>query len=466
MTDYEKFLFDKSQLSGDHGFEPLWMLDCLFDFQKYLLEFNLRKGRSATFADCGMGKTPLLLTWAENICRKTNGRVLIFTPLAVSAQTVREAAKFEIDCQQSRNGNAAPRITVTNYERISHFKAEDFQGVVCDESSILKNFDGATKAALTEFMRRIPYRLLCTATPSPNDFIELGTSSEALGYTGYMDMLKEFFKQDGNTYAHGGSGGGKIRRFDPDKFQGKFRFKGHSETSFWRWVCSWARAARKPSDLGFKDAAFKLPKLILRQHIIEAKTLPDGFLFPLPASGLREQNSESKRTVQERCEKAASVIEGQKGQSIAWCHRLHEGDLLAKLIPDSVQVTGSDSDDFKEETFSQFQDGKIKRLITKPSIAGLGLNFQKCAHQTFFPSHSYEQWHQAIRRSWRFGQKHPVEIDIVTSDGEANVIKNLQRKELAADRMFSSLVTMMNNELSMTQSNPFHTTEEKPIWLS
>jgi hypothetical protein len=451
VTSYQDFIQSKVHFGEKSGFRPLFIPDFLFDFQKALVEWAVEKGRAAKFADCGLGKTPMELVWAENIVRKTNGRVLILTPLGVTGQFAREGERFGIDCKVSRDGELKSKITITNYERLAHFNPNDFTGVACDESATLKNFDGKTKAAVTEFMRKLPYRLLATATPSPNDFIELGTSSEALGELGYIDMLQRFFKADNNNYAQGGRSGG---RFNKNPFGGKFRFRGHAERDFWRWVCSWARAIRKPSDLGFDDGPFVLPPLETHQHVIQSKTTPEGFLFSVPASNLHEQRAERRRTLQERCEKAAELITAHKGLSIAWCFLNPEGDLLEKLIPDAIQVSGDDKPERKEEVFEAFQNGQIQRLISKPEICGYGLNFQLCDHQTYFPSHSFEQWYQAVRRSWRFGQKNPVRIDMITSEGESNVLANLQRKSLAAEQMFARLVELMNEQLCVSRSGP------------
>lgn len=465
---YSAFIIGKTQLGGDSGFAPLWMPDFLMGFQSALVEWNIRKGRSAMFADCGLGKTIMQLVWAQNVIQKTNRPVLILTPLAVAAQTVREGEKFGIEVTKCGDGNfGAAKCVVTNYERLHHFNRADFAGVVADESSILKNFDGVTRAAVTEFMRMLQYRLLCTATAAPNDYIELGTSSEALGVMGYMDMLGKFFKTaDGSGGAHGGAG--RIfhqpgKRANP--MGGKFRFRGHGEHDFWRWVCSWARAVRKPSDIGFDDGDFTLPTMTVTQHVIHARTRADGYLIDMPAHGLSEQRAERRRTVQERCEKVAELVNATGRPAVSWCNLNDEGDLLAHLIPDATQVSGTDSDEEKEEAFEAFTKGEIRVLISKAVIAGLGLNWQHCAHQTWFPSHSFEQFYQGSRRSWRFGQKQPVQIDVITSDGEANVLANLQRKTEAAAVMFSKLVELMNNELHIHKPNPFTKTQNIPLWL-
>jgi hypothetical protein len=455
--DYQSFLLKKAQYTGDDGFDPIYMPDFLFDFQRELVSWATRRGRAAIFADCGLGKTPMQLVWAENIVRKTNKRVLIVTPLAVGHQTVREGEKFGIECRRSSSGEPSAKITVTNYERLHLFNTNDYVGVVCDESSILKNFNGQRKAVVTEFMRTRPYRLLCTATAAPNDYIELGTASEALGELGYIDMLNRFFKNDNNTSDlkrsshHGGDGP-------------KWRFKRHAEIPFWRWVCSWARALRRPSDMGLADGRFVLPKLTERETVVKNIVNLPGELFVRPAVGLWEQRQERRMTIQARCEEVASKINGH-GVAVSWCHLNEEGNLLERLIADSVQVSGSDPDEKKEEAFIGFSDGKIRVLITKPKIGGFGMNWQHCHHVTFFPSHSFEQYYQGVRRCWRFGQTKPVVVDIVTSEGESEVLKNLQRKAAAADMMFEHLVRFMNEAEHVGIGGHYYKQEEVPSWL-
>jgi hypothetical protein len=300
------------------------------------------------------------------------------------------------------------------------------------------------------------YRLLATATAAPNDYIELGTSSEALGYLGHMDMLNRFFKNDLNNSAQGRMRGEVI----------KWRFKGHAELPFWRWVCSWARAIRRPSDLGFSDDRFVLPPLTEREHLVQADTLPEGMLFALPAAGLKDQRDERRRTVAERCERVAELVGNTGHPALVWCHLNEEGDQLERLIPDAVQVSGADSDDRKEDRMMAFASGKARVLVTKPKIGAWGLNFQHCAHITFFPSHSFEQYYQGVRRCWRFGQKRPVHVDLVTTEGELGVLRNLQRKAEQADRMFSSLVAEMNAAIAIDRASQFQSTIEVPQWLS
>lgn len=462
--NYQEFLQAKSQAGANAGFKPLWVPDFLFDFQKALLEWAVMKGRCAILADCGLGKTPLELVWSENIIRKTNGKVLILTPLAVSYQHLREAEKFGVECHRSTDGTAKANITVTNYQRLHLFDPSDFSACVCDEASILKNFSGETRKLVTDFMRKMPYRLLATATAAPNDYIELGSLSEALGELGHMEMLTRFFKNDEQSLKSARTG-----RFAKDgqmyhvlKF---WRLKGHAEIPFWQWVASWARACRRPSDLGFDDGAFVLPPLVETQHMVTAESLPDGMLFPLPAVGLTEQRDERRRTIKERCEKVAELVAANGKQSLIWCHLNPEGDLLEKVVPKCRQVKGSDEDEVKEERFLAFANGELKNLVTKEKIAAFGLNFQNCAHECFFPSHSYEGYYQGVRRCWRFGQKNEVRVDIVTTEGEQNVMKNLQRKAAAADKMFTRLVAAMNNALTIKTENQFNQEEEIPTWL-
>lgn len=462
--NYQDFLNNKSQSDWNDGFDPIWIPDFLFGFQKILTEWAIKRGRCALFEDCGLGKTPQQLVWAENVVRFTNKPVLILTPLAVSHQTILEAEKFKIEAHRSHDGKIHSGINVANYERLHYFNADDFAGVVCDESSILKSFDGAYRKEITEFMRKVRYRLLCTATAAPNDYIELGTSSEALGELGYTDMLGRFFKNDQNTikptiYLNRGRDFWKLME------GAKWRFKGHAEGPFWRWVCSWARAVRKPSDIGCDNDGFILPPLTEQEHLVASENLVPGMLFAIPAIGLKEQRQERRRTYKERCEKVAELVRDTGRQALVWCHLNDEGDLLEQIIPDGIQISGRDSDESKEEKFISFVRGGIRVLITKPKIGAWGLNFQHCSHITFFPSHSFEQYYQGVRRCWRFGQKNPVHVDIITTEGEAQVLKNLQRKAVAADNMFSNLVGYMNDSIHIDRGQVFPEKERIPAWL-
>ena len=463
MSEYGEFLERKLQLDGDFGFDPVMMPDTLFDFQQALVEWALRKGRAAIFADCGLGKTLMEMVWAENVARHTDKPVLILTPLAVAQQFVAEGEKFGLEIARSHHGELpASRVIVTNYERLHLFDHAAFGGVVCDESSILKNFDGTRRAEITEFMRKHEYRLLATATAAPNDYIELGTSSEALGYLGHTDMLGRFFVNDNNNAIRGT----RYRWSKTGQFGNvTWRFKGHAERDFWRWVCSWARAMRQPSDLGFSDDGFDLPPLVVEETLVKARSVKQGMLFEVAANGFHEEREVTRRTIAERCETVAEKVNNTGKPAVVWCNLNDEGDLLEKLIPDGQQVSGRDTDESKEEKFGAFQRGDMRVLITKPKIGAWGLNWQHCNHVTFFPSHSYEQYYQAVRRCWRFGQERPVTVDVVGTEGDADVLKNLQRKSDAADKMFTELVAQMNNSLSIDRSNRFTTELEVPAWL-
>lgn len=454
--DYETFVAEKTHSGSASGIHPSFLPETLFPFQRALTDWAIQKGRGALFADCGLGKTAMQLVWGANMARETRKPTLILTPLAVSHQTIREGEKFNIECVRSQEGSSkgAP-IIVTNYERLAKFSPDDFGAVVCDESSILKSFDGARRGEITDFMRKIPYRLLATATAAPNDYIELGTSSEALGYLGYMDMLAMFFKNDQNNSA--------TRRFYGEA--PKWRFKGHSETPFWQWVSSWARACRRPSDVGFPDGDFILPALNVREHVIQVEKARTGMLFSTTAVNLQEQREERKLTLNERCEMVAAIANDTREPVLSWCHLNDEGTLLERLIPDSVEIAGSDSDEKKEEAFMGFADGKVRVLVTKPTIGAWGLNFQHCSRVTFFPTHSFEQYYQAVRRCWRFGQTKPVTVDLVMSEGESRVMDNLSRKADAAARMFDALVAHMNNAMAVERPDLAVNKEEIPSWL-
>lgn len=450
---YQEFIESKRQIDTMDGFKPAFMPDVLFDFQQALTDWSVQKGRSAILADCGLGKTPMQLTYAQNVVQHTNGRVLVLTPLAVVSQTIAEGEKFGIECGRTV-GKAG--ITVTNYERLHHFNPSDFDGVVCDESSILKSFDGTTRQNVTDFMRKVRYRLLCTATAAPNDYFEFGTSSEALGYLGYMDMLHKFFKNEQH-----GKGAASSRSYGK---QVEWKLRGYAEEAFWRWVCSWARAIRKPSDIGFSDDRFVLPPISFHEHIVDARSSSPGTLFDVAAVTMDEQREEARRTIPERCERVSELVKGHPS-SLVWCQLNQEGDLLEKLIPGSVQVSGSDSDEAKEEKFMAFARGKAKTLITKPKIGAWGLNFQHCSHVTFFPSHSFEQYYQGVRRCYRFGQKNPVTVDIVTTEGGSGILNNLQMKAVRADSAFEKLVSLMNDPVHIDHRRSFDKEMTTPSWL-
>lgn len=455
-ANYSEFIRRKSQIGPGSGFTPVWMPEFLFDFQAHLVDWSVRQGRAAIFADCGLGKTPMQLVWAENIVRQTGKNVLIVSPLAVAAQTQREAEKFGIDATVSRDGTLH-RITITNYERLHYFKSDDFVGAVADESSAIKAFDGRRRKQVVRFFSKLPYRLLCTATPSPNDFIELGTQSECLGVMTQSDMLGFFFRPTEDM---------RHSIFKNDDFWNKLKwwFKPHSQEPFWKWVCSWARALRSPADIGFDDSRFKLPELRYQKHVTDVPFIPKGELFARPAKWLHEQREERHRTLNERCEKVAELVAHDR-PCICWCHYNEESELLAKLIPDSVEVAGKHSDEYKESSLNGFAMGKFRVLVSKPKIACWGMNYQHCGDMTFFPSFSFEQLYQGVRRCWRFGRTDPVTVHIVSALGESEVIDGLTRKQAQAETMFASLIRYMNDALAMTSADGHDTQTIVPEWL-
>jgi hypothetical protein len=448
-SSYAEFLAAKAQLDSEHGFEPTWLPDWLFDLQHNLVDWSVRMGRAALLADCGLGKSAMELVWAENVRRHTGKPVLILAPLAVSFQLLAEAEKFGVDAGISRDGSIPAGVTITNYERIERFDPYKFGGVGCDESSAIKAFDGQRRALVTELLRTNEYRLLGTATAAPNDYTELGTSSEALGYLGHMDMLSRFFTRSAQT-------------FQTERQQ--WRMKGHAQEAFWRWVASWARAVRRPSDLGFSDDGYVLPELRERMHIVDVSVPADGVLFDVPAQGLHEEREEARRSLTDRCEKAAELLADAE-PGIAWCHLNAESALLAKLTG-GVEVSGADSIEAKEEKLSAFSHGDVRTLVIKPAVGAFGMNWQHCHRMTYFPSHSFEAAYQAIRRCWRFGQLHPVTVDYITTPGGRNVLANLQRKAAAADVMFDQLTAHMRDALTVARSETYDQKVRLPKWAA
>lgn len=436
MNDYERFIASKKHSTGSFGFEPVWMPDSAFDFQKAILTKAINKGRIGVFADTGLGKTLIQTAIAENIIRKTNGRVLILTPLAVAFQFIDEAARIGVwDIEHSKDGKFSKKIVVCNYERLHLFNPSDFQCVMLDESSILKNFQGKIRDQVVAFIKKVPYRFLSTATPSPNDFIELGNSSEALGYMGYMDMLGKFFKSNQNSVDSNNRNIGE-----------KFYLKPHAERDFFAWVNQWSVMVKKPSDLGFSNEGYDLPELHVRRHMVENSNTwcIDGqeSLFAMPAKSMTEVREEQKLTVKERCEMAVQLAEGKT--SVYWCNLNEESSLLKTLDKDASEIIGSMSIDQKEEILIAFARGDINRLITKAKMTSSGLNWQHCNHTVFFPTWSYEQYYQAIRRFWRFGQKREVICDMVISEGQERVIEALEQKTQKAIELYANLVQAAN----------------------
>jgi len=438
MTDYQKFLEGKRHLLGSFGFKANYIPDCAFDFQKFAIESAVSKGRQAVFLDTGLGKTLVQLSIARNIIEHTNKKVLILTPLAVGFQFIKEAEVRGItdDIEISKDGKHTKKIVICNYERLHYFNEKDFECVILDESSILKNFDGKIKNNITAFIKKIPYRFLSTATPSPNDFIELGTSSEALGYMGYMDMLGKFFKANNNAVDSSNRNIGE-----------KFYLKPHAEKDFFAWVNQWSIMAKMPSDLGnFSDERYKLPELIINKSIVNNESnfiIDNQFeMFNRPAKNFNEIRQEVKQTINSRCDKALELAAGKT--SVYWVNRNEESKILRNNDSEAVEIIGSQSIDQKEEILKAFAEGDIKRLITKAKMTGMGLNWQHCNHSVFFPTYSYEQYYQAIRRFWRFGQKDNVTIDMVISDGQTRVLEALEQKTQKAIELHRNLTQNVN----------------------
>tara|TARA_R110000737_G_scaffold112683_1_gene145822 strand:- start:1211 stop:2575 length:1365 start_codon:yes stop_codon:yes gene_type:complete len=443
--EYKEFLETKRHSIGSFGFEPSYIPDMAFDFQIEIIKRACLKGRMAVFADTGLGKTLIQLSLAQNVVNYTGGKILILTPLAVAFQFIIEAEKMGIDdIEYSKDGTHSKSIVICNYERLHYFNSEDFKGVVLDESSILKNFDGKIKGQITSFVKKLPYRFLSTATPSPNDFIELGTSSEALGYMGYMDMLGKFFKNNQNSID------GKNRNIGE-----KFYLKPHAENNFFSWVNQWSIMAKMPSDLGFSDERYILPELIINKHVVKNDSLLDVDgqiqMFNKPAKNFNEIRHEVKMTIDKRCQKALELAKDKT--SVYWVNRNDESKILKDSDKEAVEIIGSQSIDQKEEILRAFANGEIKRIITKAKMTGMGLNWQHCNHSVFFPTYSYEQYYQAIRRFWRFGQKRDVTIDMVISDGQTRVLEALQQKTEKAIELHKNLTKNVNNTFT-------HTTKE------
>lgn len=451
------FLANKAQVARPSGFEPVWTPSFLKPFQAELLAWSLRMGRGLLLADCGLGKTPIQLSWARNVAEQTDGDVLIVAPLSVGAQFVAEGEKFDIPVARSRDGTVAGQITVTNYEMLSRFNPDHFAGVSLDESSILKNFAGKRRREITEFLRTVWYRLLATATAAPNDYLELGTSAEALGHMGHMDMLATFFINDENS-------------LHPTALGARWRFKRAAEAPYWRWVCSWAKAIRRPSDLdpSYDDGEFALPPLNVEESVVENHEPLDGFLpgIVIEARTLAEQRQERKRNMAERCKLAADLATGHDRPVVIWTDYNEEANTLVRLIPGAKQVSGSMTDTAKEATFGAFAAGELRVLVTKPRIGAWGLNWQHCSDVVFFVSHSFEQYYQAIRRCWRYGQRRPVTVHVIATPGERRVVANLRRKAEQSDRMFQQLVTHMADPALRDFDKTKTTTLEIPQWLT
>lgn len=427
--NYEDFVQSKRAYVPASGFEVdvNAISPQMFPFQRDIVRWALRRGKAAIFADCGMGKTPMQLEWARHVVDHTRRKVLILAPLAVSHQTAREGVKFGIPVHVARHGSdLRSGINITNYDRLSHFNPDDFGGIVLDESSILKAQFGLMRHEITDFARSIPYRLAASATPAPNDLVELINHAEFFGIMSEAEIKALFFTQDGNS-------------------SNKFRLKRYAEEDFWRWMASWSVALRRPSDLGYADDGLILPPCTVTQHVVDVDAVQAGMLFAVEAVGLDEQRRARKASLHDRVKMAAQLVNGNDDPWLVWCDLNDESAALAKAIPDAIEVVGSDSPEHKEDAMLGFAEGRYRVLVTKPSIAGWGMNWQHCANVVFVGlSHSYEQYYQAVRRSWRFGQKRAVSVHVITSTADGSVVANIERKEQQAMEMFDRIVRHMS----------------------
>jgi DNA modification methylase len=433
VTDYEQFIAGKASACVPAGFDPSDLGAHLFDFQAAIVEWACKRGRAAIFADTGLGKTAMQTEWARQVCIATGGNVLIAAPLCVAQQTVEEAAKWGIPVHYARHqDDARDGITITNYEMLDRFEPAQFAGVVLDESSILKAHDSKTRAKIIDMFQATPYRLSCTATPSPNDHMELGNQAEFLGVMTATEMLAMFFVHDGGDTS-------------------QWRLKGHGKSRFWEWMASWSVCIRNPADLGFDGSAYILPGLSLHEHVLPADKPIEGQLFAGIAQTLTERREAKRGSMEARIKVAADLVNSHTRPAIVWCHLNDESKALAAAIPDSVEVTGSMTADEKEVAIMAFTHGARRVIVTKPSIAGFGMNWQHCADMVFAGlDDSYESFYQAIRRCYRFGQSEVVNVHLVSSESEGAVKANLERKQVQADDMAQSMVAHMR-ELTARQ---------------
>jgi DNA modification methylase len=419
---YDTFISQKTRRAQSHGFEPLSITAPLFDWQSHVVQWAIRQGRAALFEDCGLGKTAQQLEWASQVCRHTGGSVLILTPLAVAHQTAHEGDKFGISATvaESQADINAPGIWITNYEKLEKFDAASFAGVVLDESSILKNFTGKTRKLLTDLFKATPYRLACTATPAPNDYMEFGQHAEFLGVMPSNEMLSRWFINDTMNF-------------------GNYRLKAHAESDFWRWVASWAACISKPSDIGFDGSAYELPELKIEPIFVgvdESEGAEDGELFRTSSLNATTIHKEMRISNGPRCKAAAEIVLSHDSPAIVWCNTNYEADLLTKLIPEAVEVRGSDTAKEKERKLDDFSEGRARVIITKPGVAGYGLNWQHCADVIFVGlSYSFEDFYQALRRSYRFGQKNTVRATVIQGRNEQSILAVVQTKIEAHRRM-------------------------------
>lgn len=448
--NYDEFLRSKERIHKPSGFECEPNNENLFDFQRDIVKWALRKGKSALFLDTGLGKTICQLTWANEVHKYTNKNVLILAPLAVSKQTIREGEKFGVKVNQCRTQkDVVSGINITNYEMLHHFEPSKFVGIVLDESSIIKSFTGQTTQDMLSLFRDTEYKLACTATPAPNDYEELGNHSEFLGVMSRVEMLATFFVHDGGDTA-------------------KWRLKGHAEKEFWKWIASWAMVVKNPSDLGYDGSKYILPKLNTKIHYVESP-VKEGHLIPLPVQDLDDRREARRESLQKRVEKCKDIAKDTEC-CLIWCDYNDESELLTKSIENGVEVKGADTPEHKEKTLLGFATGEVKYLISKPKIAGFGMNWQNCNNIVFCGlSDSYERYYQAIRRCYRFGQKKEVNVHIVLSERETTVLENIERKSKDAERMSRHMVELtadiLKNEIKKTVREQIEYNPDKEVFI-
>lgn len=422
MMQYQDFVSLKSAIIDASGFSPSSLAYGLFPHQHDLTAWALRRGRAAIFADTGLGKSRMQIAWADQVRKHTGRDVLILAPLAVADQTTAEAASIGVDVAHVKDGaDVLPGISITNYDRLHRFDPDRFGAIVLDESSVIKHHASKTLATLLEAFRNTPYKLACTATPSPNDWTELGTHAEFFGIRSRSEMLAEFFVHDGGDTQ-------------------SWRLKGHARSEFWKWVASWGAMIRSPADLGYDDTAYILPPLNVLQHVVEPeKPIMDG-LFAMEAQTLSERRDARRASMPERVAACAELVNADRQPWVVWCDLNAEGDALTAAIDGAVQIAGSDDDDVKEQRLRDFAAGKVRVLVSKPSICGWGLNWQHCARMAFVGvTDSFEAYYQAVRRCWRFGQRRPVDVHVFSSSAEGAVVANLKRKEMDAKAMADAM---------------------------
>jgi superfamily II DNA or RNA helicase len=456
QAEYEQFIKGKLAAEVPTGFDYDVLVGPLFDFQAACVKWALKRGRAALFLDTGLGKTLCQCTWAQLVYEHTGLNIIIAAPLCVAQQTVEEAAKFGITVKYCRSQDQVePGITITNYEMLGHFELDSFVGVVLDESSILKSHTSRTREEIVSAFRNTPYKLSCTATPSPNDYIELGNQADFLGVMSAQEMLATFFTHDGGDTS-------------------KWRLKGHGKVRFWEWMATWSICIRNPADLGFDGSAYELPPLNIIEHVVSGGDLLEGQLFAITAQSLSERREAKRNSMADRIALAASIANASGDPCIVWCHLNDESEALAAAIPDAVEVTGSMTADDKESRIMRFTHGEARGIVSKASIAGYGLNWQHCNNMIFAGmDDSFEKFYQAVRRCYRFGQKRIVNVHIITAETEGAVKANIERKQRQANEMAEEMVAHMRGitrrqiEGARTNTETYNPTVPMtiPAWL-